>query len=991
MKHSESLRKHPGKRISVAKALLTFFAVSSVVLVSAVAVSNYIQITKVIEKDRQAFSEHTINEIRQAVSTFINYRLRMLGDYSGFPVIIQGVMHPESSREDLADFFDTLTILGTRNHLSLLDYKGELIYSTRRTGLPDSTNREVFIDLIEKNKTEFWGICSRENGYHWLLAVPVVYNGLNEGIFTVEIPIAELEKDQNLSLLLGSNQLELMLGSKSILSTGPVVETPPDDHPLLLSRLVMRFHWEPSWSGKMYKINMLYQTSVIVIALGIGSFTILFLLLKRYITRPLELFRTRIRELSEDYAGVRISNDFLLGELALGADSFNIMADQIHDRDMELQTLKDGLEIEVEQRTAEIQQERQNLETLFNAAPTGMILLDDNAEIIMINHKMAQEFNIRIGTLLGQPIGNALRCKHSMDTGIQCGETTACPICPVRYTINKVLKNGLEIQGVEFAISQADGKGKTAISVDYLIQGTRLQIKNKEQVLLVFSNITKLKSVELEMKRAKEEAESANRAKSEFLANMSHEIRTPLNAVLGFSDLLSSQVTDLNHRSYLESIHAAGKSLLTIINDILDLSKIEAGLLGIEFDFISIPAVVHDIMLIFTQACNEKHLTTIIDIDPELPPGLLLDEIRLRQILLNLVGNAVKFTEKGHIRIYAGVTSPMDAGTCDVTIQVEDTGMGISPDQQETIFGAFRQQDGQSNRQFGGTGLGLTITRRLIELMNGRIQVQSSVGNGSVFNIDFFDVKVSDTPRPVIGSNDLLETDAFIFAPATVLVVDDIESNRELIKEMLILAGLHILEARDGRQALSLAKTTMPDLILTDIRMPVMDGNALTEELKKTPGTQHIPVIAITASTVSQKISPGMADFDGFLLKPVKKGELIHEIARFISGRSEIKSESTQVLACENNETIENCQKLLTRIEEEFIPSFESFQGALEMDVIKGFAIRLARLATDHGALGIKHYADQLTHAVESFDITETESLIDKFPEIISRVSIKNK
>ena len=262
------------------------------------------------------------------------------------------------------------------------------------------------------------------------------------------------------------------------------------------------------------------------------------------------------------------------------------------------------------------------------------------------------------------------------------------------------------------------------------------------------------------LKKARKAAEAAANAKSVFLANMSHEIRTPLNAVTGFSELLSSLVKDEKQKSYISAIKNAGKSLLTLINDILDLSKIEAGKFELQYTDVNLKRIIGEIEQIFVLQASRKNIQFIITIDDNVPPTLRLDEIRLRQILLNLVGNAVKFTENGIIKMTVALLNnahvkPPDTTThespgnfnirivhiFDLHISVEDSGIGIAENEIDTIFDSFKQQTGQNTAQYGGTGLGLAISRRLIEMMNGRILVESSVGKGSLFNIIIPDVK----------------------------------------------------------------------------------------------------------------------------------------------------------------------------------------------------------------------------------------------------------
>jgi signal transduction histidine kinase len=251
-----------------------------------------------------------------------------------------------------------------------------------------------------------------------------------------------------------------------------------------------------------------------------------------------------------------------------------------------------------------------------------------------------------------------------------------------------------------------------------------------------------------ELKQAKEIAESAARSKSIFLANMSHEIRTPMNAILGYSELLKEQVSDYKSQEFLAGIMSSGKNLLRLINDILDLSRIEQNRIEIRNEPLSIKELLRDINKMFSLKISEKGLSFIMDIDPELPECICLDETRLHQILFNIIGNSVKFTDSGYIRLELKAISQNRAdSTFDLLIRITDTGIGIQEDQQQVVFEAFRQQEGQDNAKYGGTGLGLAITKRFTEMMNGTISVKSQAGAGSEFEIIFSNVKISENSR----------------------------------------------------------------------------------------------------------------------------------------------------------------------------------------------------------------------------------------------------
>jgi PAS domain S-box-containing protein len=310
----------------------------------------------------------------------------------------------------------------------------------------------------------------------------------------------------------------------------------------------------------------------------------------------------------------------------------------------------------------------------------------------------------------------------------------------------KVLKKGLWT-GETTMMNQVTGEPVTVQQTLYLVKDD--QTGKPVCIATILQDIRERRKYIDDLKRAKERAEMADRAKSEFLANISHEIRTPLNGILGFADLLGSGIRDPKNRHYLDNIRTSGQNLLQLINDILDLSKIESGRIELQHDVVDIHALLREIESIFSLQLLQKRIAFRAEVDTGMPRKMILDEIRIRQILLNLIGNAIKFTGQGYVRVKVRTGKPVAGGNkTDLSIAVEDTGIGIEPSEQNVIFESFRQQSGQSNRKYGGTGLGLTITKRLTQKMGGTIALISTPGKGSTFTIRIPGVEFIPEPTP---------------------------------------------------------------------------------------------------------------------------------------------------------------------------------------------------------------------------------------------------
>ncbi len=493
------------------------------------------------------------------------------------------------------------------------------------------------------------------------------------------------------------------------------------------------------------------------------------------------------------------------------------------------------------------------------------------------------------------------------------------------------------------------------------------------------------------LEEEKKKAEDANRAKTEFLANVSHEIRTPMNAVLGFTDLLMDMIEGEQELKFLDAISVSGKNLLMLINDILDLSKIESGRLDLEYEASSLRKLVDDIEQMFRAQLHDSDLEYTIEYDDNIPEKLMIDQVRLRQILVNLVGNAIKFTDVGFVNVYVRqVDFDEKAGTSDLLISVEDSGIGIPDEQQELIFESFRQQSGQSNRKYGGTGLGLTICRKLIRKMGGEISVESEPGRGSRFDIHIPAVQIAGS------KTEIRETTAaalsVTFNGGTVLVVDDILLNRHLICQYLKDSGLNILEAENGEVALRELRENEVDLVIMDIKMPVMDGYEATKAIKNDPKLKHIPVIALTASvftSVDDKINE--IGFEGFMRKPVSKNEILQELKKQnvfeVLSESGTDGEPSEPVQTGKGLSEENYAGLMEQLREEFLPEISDLTATLVPDEVADFADRMKQLAQKEGSNEITHAAQSLKQSAEAYDVEGMLRKLKSFSELLENVS----
>jgi PAS domain S-box-containing protein len=490
---------------------------------------------------------------------------------------------------------------------------------------------------------------------------------------------------------------------------------------------------------------------------------------------------------------------------------------------------------------------------------------------------------------------------------------------------------------------------------------------------------------------AQAEADAANASKSAFLANMSHEIRTPMNAILGFSEILAGLEQDIQKRQYLDSVRTSGKSLLGLINDILDLSKVEAGKLELQYKAADAKALCNELEQIFAQKTQEQGIDLIIEAD-DLPGAIVVDELRLRQILVNLTSNAIKFTESGHVKIKA-TSEPTQEGTT-VRFAVEDSGIGIPVDQQDKVFGAFEQTSGQSAAKFGGTGLGLAISKRLAQMMNGDITLTSELGRGSTFTVELSDLAVVSSDELDSADDDAAEIARVEFEPARVLVVDDVEYNRLLVKTYLAGYELDLIEASGGEEALAMCASDHPDLVLMDLRMERMSGIEATETLKADETLRGITVIAHTASAMKEEEERIGQIFDGYLVKPASKADVVRELMRHLPHQLvEEAPEGARVATASTIGTADSLTPeqqtqlpaLVTALEEE-LGRCEELRQTLTINDVEIFASQIQELSVHHDSALLSDWGERLATQTALFDIPAMSHTLDEYPVLVEQL-----
>ncbi|MBK8395009.1 MAG: response regulator [Leptospiraceae bacterium] len=641
---------------------------------------------------------------------------------------------------------------------------------------------------------------------------------------------------------------------------------------------------------------------------------------------------------------------------------------------------------------------------ILNGTEYSIIAIDVNGIIINFNKGAEIMLGYKAEELIGITSPAIL---HDLDEVILKAEILS-------KELNTIVEPGFEVFVAKSKLGKADinewtyiRKDKSKLTVELSV--TTLRDKNGEITgfLGIAKDITESKKLKEEIIRAKEQAEAATFAKSEFLANMTHELRTPLNGVIGFTDLLIKTKLDEEQKRFMATVYRSANSLLDLINDILDFSKIEAGKLELNFSEVDLSNLLAQVIDIVRYKAQKKQLDIILHIEENTPNVIKTDPIRLRQILINLLGNAIKFTEHGKIEINIKVLeAEEEEKKTKILFSVKDTGIGISEENQKNIFNAFAQADSSTHRKYGGTGLGLSISNKLLGLMNTRLELKSELGKGSNFYFELWATTGVAIEDKIKEQEELRITkinrnfDGQIFK---ILIADDNPVNLFLMKSILIqiLPNAIIIETNNGQRALELYKTEKPNIIFMDIQMPEMNGYETSKAIREIETESPILIIAVTAGTVTgERERCELAGMNDYLTKPVIKSSIENSILKWLSGNDSFliktENEPAPVVYMHYNEKMllerlqgdeEFLHSLHAKVKEDFNSDFLKLSESYEEKNFTKFNAAAHKIKGTALTLCFENLAN-LTSILESLEAFEEENIREQISQVQEEIEL---
>ncbi len=634
----------------------------------------------------------------------------------------------------------------------------------------------------------------------------------------------------------------------------------------------------------MEQINENTRNTILLSLVALAIAIILGIFTSRWISRPIAALNQVSRSITDgDFTHTAPPSQ--VEELNSLAGSFNQMRGQLQQSYAQLRDYSQSLEQKVEERAEALRISEERFQLTMESVKDGIWdwYLDTNKVYFSPQWKL----------ILGYADHELVNAFSTWE-GLLHPEDTAAALAGVEAH----LRDPNSAFYLEFRMRHKNGDYRWILSRAKVVAWD--DRGQPRRLVGSHTDISDRKAVELELQKAKQLADNANQAKSEFLANMSHELRTPLNGILGYAQILGrSKAIPEPDQHGIRIIYQCGTHLLTLINDILDISKIETRELELSPQVIHLPSLLQGVMEIFQVRARQKGIDFRYEPDENLPRGVLIDEKRLRQVLINLLGNATKFTDQGVITFKIQLLS-LDSyphKTARLRFSVSDTGVGIAPEELKKLFRAF-EQVGDRRRQAGGTGLGLVISQQIVQLMGGEIQVQSQLGVGSEF---FFSVELPLHDDWTPPSNGVAKNIVgYQGERKQILVVDDRGENRAVIINLLEPLGFILLEAENGQEGLDKIKKTLPDLVIVDLQMPVMDGFTLVKQLRQAKNLSHLKILVSSGSVSSADQKRSLAaGGDEFLSKPVNAEALFRALARHlqISWNYEENAEVLPVIA----------------------------------------------------------------------------------------------